>query len=186
MSKRVGSITLILTLLSLVIPSQVNAAVKVGASCAKVGLTAKAAGKNLTCTKSNGKLQWKADAVATTFQFSSYCQADPLVPKEWAEYQKNVTNYQCIPPYRYVKQSLTTQQPKILQSSKADLLPVTQCKLTRGEGWNYYLNKALLLNPKLVVQIVPFATKDYPSTSDPRADWKLYVDYLTTSLTNMI
>jgi hypothetical protein len=111
MSKRVGSITLILTLLSLVIPSQVNAAVKVGASCAKVGLSAKAAGKNLTCTKSNGKLQWKADAVATTFQFSSYCQADPLVPKEWAEYQKNVTNYQCTPPYRYVKQSLTTQQP---------------------------------------------------------------------------
>jgi hypothetical protein len=185
MSKRVGSITLILTLFSLVIPSQVNAAVKVGASCAKVGLSAKAAGKNLTCTKSNGKLQWKADAVATTFQFSSYCQADPLVPKEWAEYQKNVTNYQCIPPYRYVKQSLTTQQPKIVQSSKADLLPVTQCKLTRGESWNYPLNKGLLLNPKLVVQIVPFATKDYPSTSDPRADWKLYVDYLTTSLTNM-
>ena len=185
MSKRVGSITLILTLLSLVIPSQVNAAVKVGGNCAKVGLTAKAAGKNLTCTKSNGKLQWKAAAGATSFQFSSYCQADPLVPNEWAEYQKNITNYQCIPPYRYVKQSLTTQQPKIVQSSKADLLPVTQCKLARGEGWNYYLNKGLLLNPKLVVQIVPFATKDFPSTSDPRADWKLYVDYLTSSLTNM-
>jgi len=56
MSKRIGTITLILTLLSLVIPSQVNAAVKVGGNCAKVGLTAKAAGKNLTCTKS----QWKA------------------------------------------------------------------------------------------------------------------------------
>jgi len=84
-----------------------------------------------------------------------------------------------------VKQTLTTQLPKIVQSSKSDLLPITQCKLTRGQGWNYYLNKGLLLNPNLVVQIVPFATKDFPATSDPRADWKLYVDYLTSSLTNM-
>ena len=121
MNKRlIAFLSIFILFLSLpIIPS--NAAVKTGGNCAKVGLTAKAAGKNLTCTKSNGKLQWKTAAVAATFQFSSYCQADPLVPNEWAEYQKNITNYQCIPPYRYVKQSLTTQQPKIVQSSKADL-----------------------------------------------------------------
>lgn len=165
MSNKIKVFTFLWIVLSVLAPTQVNSAVKIGGSCTKLGQTTKHLGKNLTCTKANGKLQWKADVVAATFQFSSYCQADPLVPKEWAEYQKNATNYQCTPPYRYVKQSLTSSQPKTISSSLSELLPVGQCKLTRGEGWNYYLNKGLLLNPKIVVQIVPFATKDYPSTS---------------------
>jgi hypothetical protein len=121
----------------------------------------------------------------SAFQFISYCQADPNVPKEWAEYQKNVSTYGCIPPYRYVKQALSTLQPKTQQSSRNELLSVSECKLTRGESWNYFLRKGLTLNPNIVVQIVPFATKDYPSLSDPRSDWKQYIDYIAKSLSDM-
>ena len=161
------------------------AAVKAGAICTKAGATAISSGKKYTCVKSGGKLKWSLSTTTSAFEFISSCQADPYVPKEWAEYQKNVPTYGCNPPYRYVKQTLTSQLPKITQSSPDELLQVSECKLTRGEGWQYQLNNNLLLNPNLVVQIVPFATKDFPATTDPRTDWKLYVDYLISSLTNM-
>jgi len=145
--------------------------------------------KSYNCIKSGKKLVWnkgvKVETTTSTFEFTSVCQADPYVPKEWAEYQKNISAYGCNPPYRYVKQSLTSQLPTTIQSSRTELLQVSECKLSRSEPWKYHLNNNLILNPNLVVQIVPFATRDYPATSDPRLDWKLYVDYLTSSLSNM-
>jgi len=187
--RKVISAVVITALVSVVSPIAAFGTVKAGSPCTKAGSTSTSSGKKYTCIKSGKKLSWnKGVQIATTttaFEFMSACQADPFVPKEWAEYQKNISVNGCNPPYRYVKQSLTTQLPTTAQSTQTELLQVSECKLTRSENWQYRLNNNLILNPNLVVQIVPFATRDYPATSDPRLDWKLYVDYLTSSLSNM-
>lgn len=146
------------------------------------------------CKKSAGKLKWRIVKSKPSFNpdprpagpiFKNDCEPDPLVPKQWEIYQQNVPSNYCSPPYRYLVKTLTTETPNTIPTPQGDLLPINQCKLQRGEGWDYERRNGTKLNPNIVVQLIPFATTDYPATTDPRVDWKDYIDFIVDSLTKM-
>lgn len=179
-------------------PSQ--ASIKAGVICKKINQTKIVAGKEFKCTKSANKQVWRPVKSKDTTPsvspinpdprpagptFTTGCEPDPLVPADWEEFQKNLSSNDCAPPYRYVIAKLPDESPKTELTPKSALLDVSQCKLQRDPGWQSELSLGNKLNPKLVVQIVPFATNDYPATSDPGVDWKPFIDFIKNSLTNM-
>lgn len=174
-----------------------SATPSLGEKCNKLNKVRSVSEVELICKRSGKKLVWKiANPVpgVNPFNpdprpagpiFTTDCDPDPLVPKEWAEYQNNLGPFDCAPPYRYLVKELTDELPTINQTPRLDLLPVEQCKLERDDGWNYDLVRGNKLNPNTVVQIVPFATSDYPANSNPQQDWKMYIDFIVDSLTKM-
>lgn len=198
-SMRKATIVIVaILLLPIAGPSQ--AAVKAGGLCKKVNQTKTVAGMDLTCKKSGKKLVWRVvksspgapptiptnpDPKPSVPTFRTGCEKDPLVPKEWEEFQNNLNQNDCAPPYRYVVATLPSESPIAIQSPRTELIPVNQCKLQRDWGWNLNLSQGNKLNPKIVVQIVPFASNDFPATTNPSVDWKPYLNFIVDSLTKM-
>jgi hypothetical protein len=186
-----------LLLISLFPIASSQAAPSLGAKCNKLNKVRSVSDIELICKRSGKKLVWKIanpipgvnpfqpDPRPSSPVFTTDCDLDPLVPKEWEEFQNKLTARDCAPPYRYVVKQLTDEVPLTAQTPRADLLPISQCKLQRSDGWNYDLSRGNKLNPNTIVQIVPFATRDYPANSNPQQDWKPYLDFIVDSLTKM-
>lgn len=193
--RKVAILLLALALFPIATPG--SASPKVGSTCKKVGQVRQLPERELICKKSGQTKSWRINTsgqVTNPFNpdprpsgpvFKTDCDLDPLVPKEWEQFQQNLRVNDCAPPYRYLVKQLVDEQPQTSQTPRTNLLPIEPCKLRRHDGWYYDLKNGNKLNPKIVVQIIPFATTDFPANSDPRLDWKVYVDFIVDSLTKM-
>ena len=120
-----------------------------------------------------------------TFVFKSECQEDPFLTGEMKIYEEDLKG-NCLPTLRYVIKDLPTETPKTQETSKEELLPFERCDLKRfNEIWLYDEKAGNHLSPNLVIQIIPFQTKDFPATGDPVKELSTYWKFLETSLENM-
>ena len=181
------------------IPSQIaNAAPITGEACAKQGLTQIIKSKKYYCETQGIKLVWDSGMPVkvkpgTKLTFSHYCQPDPLVPAEWAAYEKFAINtFNCARPYRFVKESLPKAKPKT--ELIENRVSVETCKIKQSranDNSSAQIAFSTLNSPDidlargLNIQIVPVQFNDSKSLNSPDKDYGKYYKYLKDNYANI-
>lgn len=135
----------------------VNAAVKAGSKCTKVGIKGVVGEKSFVCTKSGKKLSWReiqnkksppsppagfetnttySTDVGFEHEFVHPTGIDLGTPAEWKAMESQYSGQRY--GFRIKKYQLGQQRPKSLVASKSELLGVEACKMPDRSG-DYFL-----------------------------------------------
>lgn len=114
------------------------------------------------------------------------CSEDKNVSKEWKEFQNVAKKLnRCLAPYRYVKKNLTNVKPKSKLTDSKQFLGIDSCKLNMNQMWQDAEKVNYHINPNMVIQIIPFSSKDYPDRTNPQKDYKNWFNAIEQSLKDM-
>ena len=195
----------ILSLLVLLTPIPASAAVKAGATCAKVGFQSIVGNKTFTCVKSGKKLVWnkgisKNKALAIDIKKiystdSGYYDdinggplaPDPRIPEQWIESQKHYEqNYMQSGQFRIAKYNLGVNRPQATFQPAGDFNKIDSCKIRNDRnrsGLSHYPSsyKAERRHPapNSVIQLIPIYAEDTAKpTNSPTQDYSKYLEFI--------
>lgn len=170
-------------LLSLSPISPATAAPKAGGACSKAGTTQTASNKTYTCVKKGKKLVWNSGVteVLPSNYFNNVCNDDPLVPKEWAEYQTFASGtFRCARPYRFLDVRLPSDKPKSELTQASELASLEQCRLPAQNNFNNVGHRANAwkFNGDLQIQVIPIEFTDFKAAKNPTQEYGKYLTYI--------
>lgn len=125
------------------------------------------------------------------FVFQDLCEKDPFVPSDWngMEQAINSSGRECSWPYRIVKKTHSTLEPKTKLNENVSAINL--CKLRNNEnkdslvawpskGVDFWMKSMRHISKNSSIQIVPIFTEDAPDNGkNPADDYKPYFDFLS-------
>ena len=130
---------------------------------------------------------------AENFRFESLCEKDPFVPTEWAAYQDFALRndiFSCARPYRFKMVTQPKTTPLQALTPKSSLNNIESCKLTHGQrdgqiAFSSWINPKIVMNQRLIVQVIPIEFTDFPSSKTVLADHEKYFNYIKSGYYNI-
>jgi hypothetical protein len=122
--------------------------------------------------------------------FTDECQADPLVPAEWASTQLwSILNMACAYPYRYVAGNSNFKSPKTVLTDNSKYLNIDKCKMN-DTGANAhpvfpYPADRFQAGRLGMIQVIPLEFPDFPTPTTPTRDYGKYFDFGRDYLKNV-
>jgi len=165
-------------LVSIVVTTPASAMINIGDRCQKNGMVF---GQMMVCKKVKGKLVWQMAKPGDikVANFRKPCDPDPLTPKEFVQIQEFMYSMnRCAHPIRFVDIPLPATKPKTaLTSSPTNVEPCKVKTVTPyrtvgfgNENWNFAGD--------INLQVIPMQFSDYPSSSNPAEDYKIYFKFI--------
>jgi len=134
-----------------------------------------------TPTSNNNTVLTKNDEFKNNFKFfDSLCEIDNDIDESFLKYKNNVKNNDCHPPYKFVSQFIESQPTTILSNDNL-FLPTSSCNID-SDKWTTRKNK---WHPNYTIRMIPYQTTDFPTSSNPKADWSFEIKYLLDTFDNI-